>query len=184
MFGDGRTPLTLAMLTMLPPSSCVCITALAFCAHTSAAVRLSAMIPAVKRGEAVAVSAGGDPPALLTSTSSEPNRATRRRDHRVDLIGLAHVGRHEQPAVGQVVGLVTAADRDVRARVGEALRDPAPDAAATAGDEHDASVESRQVDRVAHRGRSVRSDAAAPPFHDRARHSEHEEHECPFPTNA
>ncbi len=34
------------------------------------------MIPAVKRGEAVAVSAGGDPPALLTSTSSAPNRAS------------------------------------------------------------------------------------------------------------
>ena len=47
--GDGRTPLTLAMLTMLPPSSWSCITAFAVCANTSGAVRFSAMIA---RGEA------------------------------------------------------------------------------------------------------------------------------------
>jgi hypothetical protein len=76
VLGDGRTPLTLAMLTMLPPSGCLCMTALAFCAHTRAAVRFKAMIPAVNRGDAVAVSAGGEPPALLTSTSSEPKRST------------------------------------------------------------------------------------------------------------
>ena len=34
------------------------------------------MIPALNRGEAVAVSAGGEPPALLTSTSSRPWRST------------------------------------------------------------------------------------------------------------
>ena len=33
------------------------------------------MIPAVNRGDAVAVSAGGEPPALLTSTSSAPKRS-------------------------------------------------------------------------------------------------------------
>ena len=34
------------------------------------------MIADVNRGDAVAVSAGGDPPALLTSTSSRPVRST------------------------------------------------------------------------------------------------------------
>jgi hypothetical protein len=70
--GKGRTPLTLAMFTMLPPSACDCICALARCMQCSGATRLSAMIFSLKRGEAVAASVKGAPPALFTSTSSLP----------------------------------------------------------------------------------------------------------------
>src|SRR5260221_2467811 len=63
--GDGRTPLTLAMLTMAPPDSCACMTAFAFCANTSAAVRFRSMMLAENLGDAVAASAaGGTPPGL------------------------------------------------------------------------------------------------------------------------
>src|ERR1700686_1423932 len=62
------------MLTIDPPRSWFCITALALCANTIGAVRFRAMIPAVKRGDAVAESAGGEPPALFTRTSTRPNR--------------------------------------------------------------------------------------------------------------
>ena len=48
------------------------MTAFARCAHTKGAVRFNAMIDALKRGETVAVSDGGAPPALFTSTSSRP----------------------------------------------------------------------------------------------------------------
>src|SRR6185436_9977950 len=63
--GEGRTALTLAMFTIEPPLSWVCITAFARWASQSGAVRFKAMIAAEKRGEAVAASAGGEPPALL-----------------------------------------------------------------------------------------------------------------------
>src|SRR5581483_7366049 len=68
LFGDGRMPLTLPMLTMHPPLSCACITALTRCAKTSGAMRFSVMIDVVNFGDAVDESAGGAPPALLTST--------------------------------------------------------------------------------------------------------------------
>ena len=96
------------------------------------------MIPAVKRGDAVAESAGGEPPGVVDEHVERAEALDGRRDHRVDLVGFAHVGGDEEPAVGQVFGLVAAADRDVRAGVGEALRDAPPDAATPAGDEHDA----------------------------------------------
>src|SRR5262245_10562003 len=73
--GFGRVPLTLAMLTMEPPVACSCITALTACEQTSGAIRLRSMIDREKRGDAVAESAGGDPPALFTSTSTRPVRS-------------------------------------------------------------------------------------------------------------
>ena len=42
------------------------------------AARFNAMIPAVNRGDAVAVSAGGEPPALFTHTSIRPKRSRVR----------------------------------------------------------------------------------------------------------
>jgi hypothetical protein len=63
------------MFTIEPPSSCACITALAFWAKCSGATRLSWRIFSEKRGEAVAASAAGEPPALLTSTSRRPKRS-------------------------------------------------------------------------------------------------------------
>ena len=54
------------------------------------------MIAFENRGDAVAESAGGDPPALFTSTSSRPSRSSVNRDHLVDLVGLADVGGDEQ----------------------------------------------------------------------------------------
>src|SRR5947209_20274147 len=67
VFGDGRMPLTDVMLMIEPPLSCCCMTALAACDTFTAARRLSATIFSVKRGDAVAASAGGAPPALFTA---------------------------------------------------------------------------------------------------------------------
>ena len=64
------------MLTIEPPVSCCCIQWLARCEQKIAANRLSATIRSVKRGVAVVVSAGGDPPALFTSTSRRPSCST------------------------------------------------------------------------------------------------------------
>src|SRR3954447_3857477 len=66
--GDGRRPDTDAMLTMTPPDSCRCMTAFAACARCSGANRLRRTIDSLKRGEAVAASAWGLPPALLIAT--------------------------------------------------------------------------------------------------------------------
>ena len=58
----GRAiPLTDEMLTMDPPSSCPCITALAAWAQYMGASRFSATIDARKRGEATAASTWGEP---------------------------------------------------------------------------------------------------------------------------
>src|SRR5437868_4030991 len=65
LLGDGRIPLTLAMLMIDPPSAWLCISALARCANTSGAIRFNVMIDALNFGEAVPLSAGGPPPALL-----------------------------------------------------------------------------------------------------------------------
>ena len=77
------------------------------------------MIAVVNRGDAVALSAGGRPPALFTSTSSRPKRSTIAATTRVDLVGVADVGldEHRVAAVrgGQRLGFVPAADHDVGA---------------------------------------------------------------------
>src|SRR5947209_20170050 len=66
VFGDGRMPLTDVMLMIDPPSSWPCITAFAACDTWMAASMLRATIFSVNRGDAVAASAGGAPPALVT----------------------------------------------------------------------------------------------------------------------
>ena len=63
------------MLTITPPVSCPCITALARCENTSGAIRLRFTIAVENFGDTVALSAGGLPPALLTSTSRRPKRS-------------------------------------------------------------------------------------------------------------
>ena len=142
------------------------------------------MIPAVKRGDAVAVSAGGEPPALLTSTSSAPNRSVVAAITASTCSGSRTSAATNSHPLGQVFGLVAAADRDVRAGVGEALRDPPPDPATAAGDEHDAVVESRQLGGIAHGGGVY---DLTPRQIDRARAArrhQNQEQECPFPTSA
>src|SRR5260370_39881547 len=57
--GDGRRPLTLAMLRITPPDGCACMTALARCAQKSGASRLRCTTAVEKCGEAGAVPAGG-----------------------------------------------------------------------------------------------------------------------------
>ena len=117
------------------------------------------MMPAVKRGDAVAVSAGGEPPALFTSTSSAPKRSTVAAITASTCSGSRTSAAHEQPAVGQVLGLVPAADRDVRTRrrrSARAIPRPMPrhpPVTSTTG----SSKRGTRRDRS--RGRSVRSDA-------------------------
>ena len=183
MLGEGRIPLTLAMLTMLPPRSC-------------ALHHRVGLLRAHERGREVERDDPGREPRRCGRGVGR-RRATRvvdehveraealggGRDHGVDLFGLAHVGGDEQPPVGEILGLVAAADRDVRAGIGEALRDAPTDAATPAGDEHDAVVESRQLGGIGHGGgvydltpRQI--DRRAPQTH------QNQEQECPFPTSA
>ncbi|MNK93151.1 hypothetical protein D3C87_1132990 [compost metagenome] len=74
--GEGRTPETLQILTMEPPFGWACICRHAACATCRGAIRFSATMASLKRGEAVAASAMGEPPALLTTMSSRPWRPT------------------------------------------------------------------------------------------------------------
>ena len=74
--GEGRVAETEEMLTMAPPESWPCITALAAWAHISGASRLRPTILPWKLADASAARAYGAPPALLTSTSSRPASAT------------------------------------------------------------------------------------------------------------
>src|SRR4051794_4883621 len=76
--GEGRSALTEEMLTIEPPDSCRCMTALAAWATTRGACRFRPSTLSWNRGEASAARAYGAPPALLTSTSSLPWRATTR----------------------------------------------------------------------------------------------------------
>src|SRR5438552_15385710 len=64
--GLGRRPLTLAMLVMLAPPSCSCMTALARWLTLSGAMRFSAMMAVEKLGDAVAAYAAGAPTVVLT----------------------------------------------------------------------------------------------------------------------
>jgi len=71
--GDGRTPETLAMLTIEPPTAAKC--GRAAWATVSGASKLSWTIRSENRGLAVAALAWGEPPALLTTRSIRPCRA-------------------------------------------------------------------------------------------------------------
>ncbi len=73
-------------------------------------------------------------------------------DHSIDLVRFAHVGSDEQPPDREVFGLVPAADGNVRASFGETQRDPPPNPATAARDEHDAAVEARELGSVVHGG--------------------------------
>src|SRR5262245_36168472 len=64
------------MNRITPPESCRCIVWFARWAKWSGAIRLRRRIDSWKRGDAVAASAGGAPPALFTSTSIRPNRSS------------------------------------------------------------------------------------------------------------
>ena len=77
--GEGRTAETEAMLTITPgsaPSGRCCMWWFAHWATCRGASRLRRMMDSLKRGEAVAASAGGAPPALLITASRPPNGAT------------------------------------------------------------------------------------------------------------
>ena len=72
----GRSAATLPMLTIRPPLSCSCMTALAAWATKNGASRFSRTTAVTRLGDAVAAGAGGEPPALLTTMSSRPSRFT------------------------------------------------------------------------------------------------------------
>ena len=61
---------------MAPPSSCTAITLWADWAHHSGASRLRLTMASTKRGDASAAGTWGEPPALLTRTSSRPKCST------------------------------------------------------------------------------------------------------------
>ena len=91
------------------------------------------MIWAWNRGDAVAASAGGEPPALLITTSTPPNRSIRGRDQLPRLLGVPDVrpGERGGPAArgrqaGAVRGLVPAADQHPGAGAQEPRAMPAP----------------------------------------------------------
>ncbi len=75
MPGDGRAPLTLPIMMIDPPAGWACITSLAAWATCKGAIRFSSMTRAWKRGDAVAAGARGEPPALLITTSTPPNKS-------------------------------------------------------------------------------------------------------------
>ncbi len=91
------------------------MTALAACATSSGASRLSSTIFACKRGLASAAGTYGAPPALFTSTSSR----VEGRHERIDLGLVAHVAAREHDAVRQRVGRGAPADDDLRAGVAQ-----------------------------------------------------------------
>ncbi|CAB4922897.1 unannotated protein [freshwater metagenome] len=77
--GEGRTAETEAILMIAfvrPSCGAACIWKLARWATWSGASRLSLMMDSLNRGEAVAASAGGAPPALLITVSIRPKRST------------------------------------------------------------------------------------------------------------
>ena len=92
----------LEMLTIEPPVSCSCITALARWLNQSGPVRLMAITDAWKRGEVGPVGATGEPPALLMRTSRRPNASSVRATTVVDVVDVADVARHVDDAPGDV----------------------------------------------------------------------------------
>ena len=108
------------------------------------------MIAVEKRGDAVAASAAGDPPALLTSDVEAPEALDGGVDHRVDCVGLAHVGGDERRARSPARGSCSGSCRPQTTTSAPASRKrsamPRPTPSAAAGDEHDppGQVERRQ----------------------------------------
>ena len=109
------------------------------------------MMPAVNRGDAVAVSAGGDPPGVVHEYVEPAVTRDDLFEQRVDCIGLAHIGREEQPTrSGRSSGSCGSRPRRRAPALAKRCRDPAPDAAAAAGDEHDLIIEAQLVDWCIH----------------------------------
>src|SRR6516164_10885083 len=105
--GDGRRPLRLQMLTIDPPPGWSCILSLAGCETDSAPMRLSSMILRLNLALESAVNTYGEPPALLTTTSSPPCRSTiasiialtassSRTSHEWNSYGKPSTGRRAQ----------------------------------------------------------------------------------------
>ena len=139
--GVGRSPLTLPMLTIDPPSPAAASSGWRVGEQKIAANRLRATIRSVNRGVAVVVSAGGDAAGVVHEHVEVPEPVDDLVDHRPRGVAVAEVDAEPRPPVGQVLGLVAGADRDRRPGVGEASRDPPPDTLGAAGDEHDPAVE-------------------------------------------
>ena len=149
------------------------------------AVRFSAMIPAVKRGDAVAVSAGGEPPGVVHEhvERGRSARAVARSPRRPARVRACRPRRTATPS-GRSSGSWRQQIAIVRARLREALRDAAPDAAAPARDDHGLPVEARLVDRpgiLALTGAESRTMLHAP---SRSTCPSELRTSAPFPTNA
>ena len=142
-------PLTLPMLTMDPPSSCACITALAACDTWRGASRFNWRIDSENRGDAVAASAGGAPPALFTTVSSRPPASTAAAHRGGRLVGIAQVGRREHggrvAVANRLVGLGPGGDDHGGAGPEEALGDASAYALGATGDEHGAAGEVERI---------------------------------------
>ena len=96
------------------------------------------MIASVNRGEAVAVSASGEPPALLTTTSRRPSVAAMSATIAPTCSGSRTSAATNRPAIAALsAGGRRVRTRRRRAGIEEALRDRPPDALRPAGDEHD-----------------------------------------------
>jgi len=80
-------PDTEEMLMITPPSP-ACMWWLARCATCIGASRFNLMIASLKRGDAVAASASGAPPALLITTSSPPVMSIAWRIAALTLVSL------------------------------------------------------------------------------------------------
>ena len=149
VFGDGRIPLTLAMLTMVPPCSCALH-------HRVGQLRAHERRGQVERDDPGAEPrrhGGGVGRGCTAGVVDEHVEATvafgDAVDERVDLVGVAHVGGHELDVRRERrSGACPAAHHDARAGVGEAFGDAAPDPAAAAGDEHDLAGEVERRSRL------------------------------------
>ena len=155
MPGDGRRALTLATLTMAPPAAWSCITRLAAWATWSGASRLRRMIASLKRGDASAAAALGEPPTLLTTMSSREWAATTRSTSVLTcsgsrtvagLVGVRLVGRGTPPAHHH---------RGPRLR--EPVGDRRPDAPGASGDERHLPAE---VQDDGHRSKVYQTDGS------------------------
>ena len=95
----------------------------------------------------------GEPPALLTSTSSRPKCSTALAIDRLGVRRLADVGRHEHRPLD--LGLVPPARDDVRPGLDERRHDPGPDPARPAR-HHDHAL--AEVERRLRHGANPRPD--------------------------
>ncbi len=97
------------------------------------------MIDSLNRGDAVAASTWGLPPALLTTTSTRPHRRSASLDQGIDLLGIADVAREERRAATlggrQLRRFGSAAREDVGAEFEEPFADRPADALGAAGDD-------------------------------------------------